>query len=78
MRHNNQFSANDEVQNRFTGYLLRAVGYRRREYFEKLHLQKEHEIMDDKMLSSSMASEDNVFEQFSIMQNWIILPYGVH
>lgn len=65
----NKSLSNGELQNHFTGYLLSAIRYKRREYFEKLRSWKEHEITIDEMVYSSAESEDDVFERFSVMHN---------
>lgn len=61
-------TASEEIQNRFTGYLLSAVRRKKAEYFRKLYLQQEHEISETELLYPLAASELNEWEAFPVLQ----------
>ena len=64
---NNSYTAKDEIQNHFTGYLLTAIRRKKKEYLKKYYIHMEHEIIVDETVYSTIEAEQGELKCFPIM-----------
>lgn len=66
---NNDQTSSEKTQNHFTGYLQSAIKRKRAEYFRKLYLQYEHELLTDDLGLSMVISDQDEIGSFSVLQD---------
>lgn len=65
---NDEIIAKDEIQFRFTNYLLTAIRRKRKDYLSKICSCMEHEVVIDELLYQSDKAEYDELNTFMLMQ----------